>query len=191
MTLEKITRRIAALEARVDERFPKPQPPSQKDIEILREFLRRLLPTMANEHVPLVEAFLKDPKRWEHTWGPERKGPIPRGLARILTAMWSSVEEGSARTVALPPVVVETYLNNPDISGTDDCADCGLLLPNGYFYDCPLCGGVTGWDAYKIKHKTPGYEDLTPYARDGDPRRERLKDGIRRTKKDASHSLKD
>jgi len=58
MALSKIRRRIAALEAKADERFPKPQPPCQKDIEILREFLRRLLPTMAHEHVPLVEAYL-------------------------------------------------------------------------------------------------------------------------------------
>ncbi len=190
MALSKIRRRIAALEAKADERFPKPQPPCQKDIEILREFLRRLLPTMAPEHFPLIEAYLKDPKRAQHTWGPE-KGPIPQGLARILSAMWSSVGKGSARTVALPPAVVEIYLKNPDVYRTDDCADCGLFLPRGHFYDCPLCGGVTGQEAYKIKHKKPGYEYLTPYRRDGDPRRERLKDGIRRTKKDASHSLKD
>ena len=190
MTLEKITRRIAALEAKVDERFPKPQPPSQKDMEILLEFLRRLLPTMAHEHFPLVEAYLKDPKRAQHTFGPE-KGPIPKGLARTLNDMWNSVEEGSARTVALPPVVVEIYLKNPDARPNDDCADCGLLLPYGYFYDCPLCGGVTGDEAYKIKQKIPGYEYLTPYTRDGDPRREHLKDGIRRSKKGASKSLKD
>ncbi len=189
MTLEKITRRIAALEAKVDERFPKPQPPSQKDIEILREFLRRLLPTMAHEHLPLLEAYLKDPKRVQHTFGPE-KGPIPKGLARILNDMWNSVEESSARAVALSPAVVDIYLKNP-VYGTDDCADCGLLLPYGYFYECPLCGGVTGDDAYKIKQKTPGYEYLTPYTRDGDPRREYLKDGIRRSEKAASHSLKD
>jgi len=189
MTLEKITRRIAALEAKVDERFPKPQPPSQKDIEILREFVRRLLPTMAHEHRPLLEAFLKDPKRVEHTWR-SKNGPIPQGLARILTAMWSWVEEGSARAVALPPAVVETYLNKANIYGTDDCADCGLLLPSCSFYECPLCGGVTGQNAYKIKHKTPGYEYIKPYTRD-DSRREHLKDGIRRTKKDASNSLKD
>ena len=144
---------------------------------------------MAPEHFPLFEAFLKDPKRVHHTWR-SKKGPIPQGLARILTSMWSSVAKGSARAVALPPVVVETYLTNPDAYGTDDCADCGLLLPNGYFYDCPLCGGVTGWDAYKIKHKKPGYENERPYSRDGDPRRERLKDGIRRSK-DESNSLKD
>ncbi len=189
MTLKKITRHIAALEAKVEKRFPKPQPPSQKDIEILHEFLRRLLPTMAPEHFPLIEAYLKDPKRAQHTWGPE-KGPIPRGLARTLNDMWNSVDRGSARTVALSPIVVGIYLKNP-VYGTDDCADCGLLLPYGYFYECPLCGGVTGWEAYKIKHKKPGYEHLTPYRRDGDPRRERLKDGIRRTKKDASLSLKD
>ncbi len=190
MTLEKITRHIAALEAKVEKRFPKPQPPSQKDIEILHEFLRRLLPTMAPEHFPLVEAYLKDPKRGLHTWGPE-EGPIPKGLARTLHEMWSSFRKDSARAVALPPAVVEIYLENPDAYGTDACADCGLLLPKGHFYDCPLCGGVTGQEAYKIKHKKPGYEYLTPYRRDGDPRREHLKDGIRRTKRDASHSLKD
>ncbi len=181
MTLEKITRRIVALEAKVDERFPKPKPPSQKRIAMVREFLRRLFSTMAPEHVSAVKAYVKDAKR----------APNLRGAVRISHAMWDSFEKGSARAVALPPVVVEFYLKNPNVYGTDDCADCGLLLPYGYFYECPLCGGVTGWEAYKIKHKTRGYEDLTPYRRDGDPRRERLKDGIRRTKKDASNSLKD
>ncbi len=84
---------------------------------------------MAPEHFPLVEAYLKDPKRAQHTWGPE-KGPIPNSLARILSAMWSSVGKGSARTVALPPAVVEIYLKNPDVYRTDDCADCGQNAPS-------------------------------------------------------------
>ena len=188
MALSKIRRRITALEERVEKRFPKPKPPSQKKIAMLDAFCRRLLPTLAPEHASALEAFLKDPKRAEHTLRRE-EGPISQGLTRILRNMWYSFREGSARAVALPPVVVEIYRKNPDAYWTDDCADCGLLLPKGYFYDCPLCGGVTGWNAYKINHKKPGFEYLTPYRRDGDPRR--LKNGIRRTKKDASNSLKD
>ena len=73
MTLEKITRRIAALEEEVEQRFPKPQPPSQKKIAMVHEFLRRLLPTMAPEHVSLLEAYMKDTKR----------APNLQGLVRI------------------------------------------------------------------------------------------------------------
>ena len=181
MALTKIRRRVAALEEKVEQRFPKPKPPSRKEIARRREFIGRLVPTMAPEHISLFEAYLKDAKR----------APIPQGLADIFFKMWRAFREGSARQVALPPAVVEVYLQNPNVYGTDDCADCGLLLPRGYFFDCPLCGGVTGSMAYDIKQKTPGYQYLTPYRRDGDPRREYLKDGIRRSKKDASNSLKD
>ena len=175
MALSKIRRRIAALEEKIERRFPKSKPSSQKDIEIAHEFLiGRFLPTMAPEHVSLLEAYLKDTKR----------APIPQGLADTLFQMWRAFRDGSARTIGLPPAVVEIYLKHPDADGTDDCADCGLFLPRGYFYKCPLCGGVTGSMAYDIKHKTPGYEHLTPYRRDGDHRRDYLKDGIRRAKKD-------
>jgi len=77
MALSQLRRRIAVLGGRVERRFPKPKPPSEESIERMSEFLLLLLPNMAQEHWPLVEAHLKDPDQALHIFGGE-KGPIPR-----------------------------------------------------------------------------------------------------------------
>ena len=160
MTTSNIMRRIVSLEIRT--RKHRLKPPSHRDIEILREFLIRLVPTMASEHLPLLKTCLLDPQRGRHTFGPG-KGPISRGLARTFNDMWYSVSQGSKRAIALPPTIVEVYLKDPKAFPSHDCSDCGLLVPSGYFPECPLCGGRTGWCAFKIKNKAPGFERLTPY----------------------------
>ena len=168
MTTNNIMRRIVNLEIRTQKRRLKP--PSQKDNEILREFLIRLVPTMASKHLPLLKAYLLDPERAQHTFGPG-KGPIPRGLIRTFNDMRYAVSQDSKRAVALPPTVVEVYLKDPKAFPNHDCSGCGLIVPSGYFPECPLCGGITGWCAFKIKNRAPGFERLTPYDSRRSPQR--------------------
>jgi hypothetical protein len=100
--------------------------------------------------------------------------PLPPGLRTHINLLWSW--KGDARKpIALPSAVVEVYLSNPSVTGPHgmDCEDCGFPVPVTGFYAaptlhhfpcCPLCGGITGWHAYDIKHKSPSYQDLKPYS---------------------------
>ena len=98
MTLSQLRRRIAVLEEGAERHFPKPKPPSEEMLRRLAEFLGRLLPTMAQEHWPLVEAYLKDRTG--------TKGALSSGLFHAFNRLWWRVRKGSERAVALPPVVV-------------------------------------------------------------------------------------
>ena len=63
---------------------------------------------------------------------------------------------------AIPPEVMQVYLDNPEAIPSDECEDCGLEVPVGlvgaehkvshaYFQTCPLCGGRTGRCRFQCK----------------------------------------
>lgn len=89
----------------------------------------------------------------------------------------------------LPPNACELFKMNEAEWGnfnagySENCEDCGYPAPTLHvapkrdnetkgaietkvirlWESCIICGGVTGWRAYQIKHKHQGYAHLTPY----------------------------
>ena len=43
--------------------------------------------------------------------------------------------------LALPPIVAQVYLDDPDSFDSSECDKCGYRFPGSYFKSCPLCGG--------------------------------------------------
>ena len=57
----------------------------------------------------------------------------------------------------LPTVVAAVYAQHPDARATQECADCGYALPNG-FEQCPLCEGPVGMRWYALKSSPPSWK---------------------------------
>jgi hypothetical protein len=156
---------------RLEARQPRPRPPEPPDpvweAQVTR-WLERLITSMAPEHFPLLMAYVNDIGGCQHA-----VCPVPQGLTRHLDILrgWIAEED---RPIALPPSVVDIYLTQPRATGPwgHDCEDCGYPVPVTGFFEaptvrhfprCPLCEGVTGWHGADIKHRSPGYQYLTPY----------------------------
>jgi hypothetical protein len=152
---------------RLEARQPRPQAPEPPDPvwkAQVQRWLERLLDSMADEHVPLLRAWLEDVHECRHA-----PCPVPRGLNAHLEIMYGWIgTEG--RAIALPPAVVEAYVTgSPATHPNEDCEDCGMLLPSTGNYDrptehpfpdCPRCGGWVHWHAWDTKHNTPGYDHI-------------------------------
>ena len=42
--------------------------------------------------------------------------------------------------LALPPIVAQVYLDDPDSFDSSECDKCGYRFPGSHFKTCPLCG---------------------------------------------------
>jgi hypothetical protein len=162
--------RVQRLEAQQRRNARVPPDPAQQAIwqAQVERWVLRLIDSMAPDHYPLLQAWLHDLDGCRHA-----PCPVPQGLTRHLDILrgWIAQED---RPIALPPSVVDIYLTQPRATEPwgHDCEDCGYPIPVTGFFEaptvrhfprCPCCEGVTGWHAWDIKHKSPGYQYLTPY----------------------------
>jgi hypothetical protein len=175
-TMRDARKRLEKLEAQVNELFaPVPTPEEQAAKQeawnaMVERWLTRLTESMAPAHHYLLKAWIEDYRQvCQHD-----PCPLPPRLRRHLDILWGWKRDES-KPIALPPAVVACYLNNPRVTGAHgmDCEDCGYPVPvtgfhaeltTHHFPHCPLCGGITGWHAWDIKHGSPGYQNLKPYS---------------------------
>jgi hypothetical protein len=119
---------------------------------------------LTDEQKELVSSEFE--RRNEYYLSEENQGPLQ--LSRLTEVVIDIAQpKGSGKDcyvvpAKLPADVVAAWLeSNSPLS--DDCEDCGYPLPRGRYRSCPLCRGAVGQNAYKIKHKHPGYGSLTSY----------------------------
>lgn len=114
-----------------------------------------LLAALPTDRQPLARRMIADPRCGGH------------GLRA-----WLAMLDTDHRPLpsALPPALVEVYLQDDDAEPLHDCERCGLAVPvraarrhgheavveREYFPTCPCCGGRTGRYAFWSRTPKPG-----------------------------------
>ena len=109
-----------------------------------------LIPTMDPAHVAIVlDVFASE------DWVREQTGRC--NLARTVYHLLAGDQAGP---LALPKLVAEVCLNDPDTLPIHKCEACGYRIPTYigpraeqrevYFTECPLCGGRIRWELIRM-----------------------------------------
>jgi len=168
----RLVHRLDKVEARLNPGIPRPLGPALRErllgvmgsgdpaavrraVEDLPTW-QALFPTMDPEHVAIVlDVFASG------NWPRERTGRcnLARIVYHILAQEWGG-------PLALPRVVADLYLNDPDTLPIHNCAACRYRIPTYagsgcekrevYFAECPLCGGRIRWELIRMSDSPIG-----------------------------------